>query len=228
MRTLRLDLRHVPPEPCDEPSPAGFVRVQRGMHRAVLLTPEEVDPARPHPLVTALHGAGRQDELLAKLLRDEPDRRRALFLIPRSLHPTWDLIAGPSRGDLDFLEYAYDLIYRRYPIDPGRQSLLGFSDGASYALSVGLSNPRIFSAVAGWAAGFRVIDEAIVRTDDPRPRVLLEYGRHDELFPFDEVAVPMRDELAHLGYPVELRVDETGGHWPREGFLGDALDWLLG
>ena len=35
-----------------------------------------------------------------------------------------------------------------------RQALLGYSDGARYALSVGLSNPHLFRAVMGWAAGF--------------------------------------------------------------------------
>lgn len=55
----------------------------------------------------------------------------------------------------DFLTYAYDLIYRRYPIDAGRHALLGYSDGASYALAVGLSNPHLFRAVMGWAASKR-------------------------------------------------------------------------
>jgi predicted esterase len=165
--------------------------------------------------------------VLAKLTRDEPERRQALFLIPRSLAPTWDLIAGGGRPDLDFLEWAYSLVYRRYPIDPARQALLGYSDGASYALSVGLSNPRVFSAVMGWAAGFRAFDPVAAAGCDRRPRVLLEYGTHDELFPFERVALPMRADLERDGYDVTFRVDEGGRHWPSGSFQREALDWFF-
>jgi poly(3-hydroxybutyrate) depolymerase len=225
--TLALRIEHKPMELRDEASPTGHVSIERGESRAVLLTPGEIDPAKRYPLITVLHGAGRQDEMLVKACRDQPEQRDALFLVPRSLLPTWDLIASPERPDLDFLEYAYDLIYRRYPVDAGRQALLGYSDGASYALSVGLSNPHLFRAVMGWAAGFIALDRTFNVDADPRPSVLLEYGTHDELFPFERVAVPMRDNLRKAGYTVEFRVDQGGRHWPSADFLPEALDWFF-
>jgi phospholipase/carboxylesterase len=225
--TLQLRVEHKAVEPRDEASPTGLVWVERGPHRAALLTPGEIDPERRYPLITLLHGADRQDERLAKAYRDEPEPRQALFLIPRSLDRTWDLIAGDARPDLDFLEFAYDLIYRRYPVDPERQALLGYSDGASYALSIGLSNPRIFSAVMGWAAGFFVLEAGLVSDDDPKPQVLLEYGTHDPMFPFERVALPMRDRLRRAGYQLEFRVDQGGRHWPSGEFRPEALDWFF-
>lgn len=227
MDSLRLELRHKTPEETGEPSPTGHVAVERGSSRAVLLTPPEIDPSRLYPLVTVLHGAGRQDELLVRACRGEPEKRDALFLVPRSLHPTWDLVACDERPDLDFLEWAYDLVYRRYPVDPGRQALLGYSDGASYALSVGLSNPHVFRAVMGWAAGFVALDPRGIGPEQPKPEVLLEYGTHDELFPFERVAKPMRANLESLGYRVEFRVDEGGRHWPSGSFQSEALDWFF-
>jgi len=227
VETLALRIEHKPMEIRDEPSPTGHVSIERGESRAVLLTPSEIDPAKRYPLITVLHGAGRQDEMLVKACRDEPEKRAALFLVPRSALPTWDLIASPERPDLDFLEYAYDLIYRRYPIDAGRQALLGYSDGASYALSVGLSNPHLFRAVMGWAAGFIALDPTFNLDADRKPQVLLEYGTHDELFPFARVAVPMRDNLRKAGYTVEFRVDQGGKHWPSADFLPEALDWFF-
>jgi predicted esterase len=226
--TLALGIQHRSPEAREEPSPTGFVWVERNPGRAILLTPDEIDRSQTYPLVTVLHGAGRQDEQLARVFRDEPERRQALFLIPRSILPTWDLIAGGGRPDLDFLEYAYDLIYRRYPIDPAGQALLGYSDGASYALSVGLTNPRIFSAIMGWAAGFKVTDSEAISPSDPKPRILLEYGTHDPVFPFEQIALPMRDHLRSLGYETEFRVDEGGKHWPSSTFHSEALDWFFG
>ena len=227
VETLRLALRHKTPEPREEALPTGQVRVERGSSRAVLLTPERIDPERRYPLVTVLDGAGHREEMLVEAYREEPAARDALFLVPWSHHPTWDLIASNDRPDLDFLEWAYDLIYRRYPVDPDRQALIGYSDGASYALSVGLSNPRIFRAVMGWAAGFFVLDEACISAGDPKPPVLLEYGTHDQLFPFERVAVPMRERLEQMGYSVNFRVDEGGRHWPSGDFQPEAPDWFF-
>ena len=198
-----------------------------------LLTPDEIDPKRRYPLFTVLHGAGRQDEGLAKSFRHEPNRRQALFLIPRSVEPTWDLIASEGRPDLDFLEYAYDLVYRRYPVDALQQSLLGYSDGASYALSVGLCNASMFRAVMGWAAGFLVLDPPTaeqfkVAIPALRPRIYLEHGTHDQLFDFQTVALPMRDKLQKAGFDVTFSVDEGGRHWPSGTFQDEALDWYFG
>jgi phospholipase/carboxylesterase len=227
VETLRLAIHHKTPEPREEAPPAGPVRVERESRRAVLLTPEEIDPERLYPLITVLHGAGRREEMLIEAYQAEPATRDALFLIPRSQHQTWDLLAAGDRPDLDFLEWAYDLIYRRYPVDPDRQALIGYSDGASYALSVGLSNPGIFRAVMGWAAGFVVFDPTSFSPQDPKPSVLLEYGTQDQLFPFERVAIPMREKLERMGYTVNFRVDEGGRHWPSGDFQPEALDWFF-
>jgi len=206
------------------------VTVEQDPARGVLLTPDEIDPDRLYPLVTVLHGAGRQDELLVRGLRDEAERRQALFFVPRSVAPTWDLIAGGARPDADFLEFAFDLIYRRYPVDAFRQALLGYSDGASYALSIGLSNPSLFSALMAWAAGFAVVDAETQDEDarQPRPRIYLEYGSHDPIFPFEQVALPMRKNLEKAGYDVTFSVDQGGRHWPSGDFQSEALDWFFG
>ena len=186
-----------------------------------------IDPERRYPLFTVLHGAGRQDELLCKGYRAEAAARDALFLIPRSTDFTWDLLTGTNRPDLDFLEQVYAGIYSRLPVDPDRQALIGYSDGASYALAIGLSNPRRFRAVMGWAAGFVAIDGSGIGPDDPKPRILLEHGTHDVVFPFEQVCVPNVELLRRLGYEVDLRIDEGGIHWPKPAFQSLALDWFL-
>lgn len=225
----RLALRAAWHEPTGtEPAPTGSGRITAGPLQAFLLVPRTLDPARRYPLVIVLHGAGRQDELLKKALDGEADRRQALFLIPRSHAATWDLIAGGEDVDLRFLAHCLELVYQRYRVDPARQALLGYSDGASYALAIGLSNPRQFAAVMAWAPGFVAVDPTDLRDDDPKPRVFLEYGTQDPLFPFDRVALPNREALERLGYPLTFRADEGGGHWPSRSFQPDALDWFLG
>ena len=232
MDSLELRVEYPFVESRDAGCETGWVRLEQGAGSAILLTPRDIDPERLYPLFTVLHGAGRQDEMLAKGYRDEPDKRQAFFLIPRSVLPTWDLIASPERPDLDFLEYAYDQLYRRYPIDPLQQVLIGYSDGASYGLSVGLCNSTMFSALLLWAAGFVVLDPPTGERfrngiSEPCPRIYLEYGTHDELFDFETVALPLRDNLRKLGLDVAFSVDEGGRHWPSRSFQTEALDWYF-
>jgi phospholipase/carboxylesterase len=215
------------PEPGRASAGGGVVTISNGPTQGYILLPDVVDPDRSYPLLTVLHGAGRQDEMLVRAYRDEPERRQAAFFIPRSTSPTWDLIVGEDRCDLDFLEHAYAEIYRRVPVDHARQALIGYSDGASYALAIGLSNPRLFSAIMGWAAGFVVFDPAGIAPDDPKPRILLEHGTHDPVFPLEQIAVRNCAILRQLGYEVELRVDEGGVHWPSRSFQSAALDWFF-
>jgi len=75
-------------------------------------------------------------------------------------------------------------------------------------------------------AGFAIVDWPA--PDAPKPRVYLEYGTHDELFPFEHVALPMRASLEQTGCDVTFSVDEGGRHWPSGRFSGEALDWFLG
>jgi poly(3-hydroxybutyrate) depolymerase len=225
--TLALGVTHRLPDRAFEAPPQGVAKIANGTTHAFLLTPPAIDPARRYPLVTVLHGAGRQDELLCRGYRDEAAARDILILIPRSTDATWDLITGSDGPDLAFLARLYDEIYQRLPVDPARQALIGYSDGASYALALGLSNPRVFAAVMGWAAGFVAIDRNVIASDDPRPRILLEHGTHDTLFPFEQVCVPNVELLRRLGYEVELRVDQGGVHWPSAAFQTTALDWFL-
>lgn len=240
MDSLKLKIAHRAPESVDFEVPSGLVWIERGPQRAALYTPDEIDPARSYPLLTVLHGAGRQDEALMRAYRHEAEQRQALVLVARSFHMTWDLIAlgiqggaaltgdAPSaRPDLDFLEYAYDLIYRRYPVDRMRQGLIGYSDGASYGLSIGLSNPGIFCAVMAWAAGFLALESDVAEPGTQRPAVFLEYGTHDELFPFEQVALPMKRHLEELGCALTFVVDEGGRHWPPSEFQPEALDWFF-
>ncbi len=229
METLALRVSHKRPEPVDFEVPTGFVEIQHERSHGVLLTPEEIDPDATYPLVTVLHGAGRMEEAFVKMCRRIPDERQMLVFIPVSVEPTWDLIVRDgTRPDADFLEHAFDLIYRRFPVAEHKQALLGFSDGASYALSLGLSNPALFDALMAWAAGFVAVDGAIVTDDDPKQRVYLEYGTHDELFPFEQVALGMKQSLEQAGHDVTFSVDEGGRHWPSGSFLPEALQWWLG
>ncbi len=58
-------------------------------------------------------------------------------------------------------------------------------------------------------------------------RLYLEYGTHDQLFSFEEIALPMRDNLERAGHDVTFSVDEGGRHRPSGSFQREALDWYF-
>jgi len=71
------------------------------------------------------------------------------------------------------------------------------------------------------------MDRASVGSANKRTRFYLEYGTADPLFPFDRIALPMRENLTRAGYRVEFSVDEGGAHWPSGSFQREALDWYF-
>ncbi len=54
----------------------------------------------------------------------------------------------------------------------------GFSDGASYALSIGLTNGDLFTHVVAFSPGF-----ASPVTYTGKPPVFVSHGTHDEVLP---------------------------------------------
>ena len=104
-----------------------------------------------------------------------------IVLVPDSREATWDVVrTGRFGPDVEFLDRALDLVFARYNVDPTRLVAEGFSDGASYALSLGLLNGDLFTHVIAFSPGFV--------TDGSRrgkPRLFLSHGVHDRVLPID-------------------------------------------
>ena len=62
----------------------------------------------------------------------------------------------------------------------GTVTVCGFSDGASYALSIGLANGDLFGHVLAWSPGFVAPPEFV-----GRPRVFVSHGTDDRVLPID-------------------------------------------
>jgi phospholipase/carboxylesterase len=119
------------------------------------------------PLFIAMHGAGGSgSNWLNYPARAE--ERGMIFLAPDSRSSTWDLIKGGYGADLQFLDQALGYVFNRCNIDPTRITLAGFSDGTTYALSLGMSNGDFFSHLIGYSPGFVVGEDPIVG----RPRII--------------------------------------------------------
>ena len=188
----------------------------RGPH--LLLVPP--GPPRPCPLLVYFHGAGGRAEQGLPLLRDVAAERGLLVLLPTSAAATWDLLLGRVGPDADALDDALGAVFADRPVE--RVAFAGFSDGASYALSLGLANGDLAEAVLAFSPGFADPQQQV-----GTPRVWLSHGTVDAVLPIARCGRRVARLLGQAGY--DFRYEEfDGGHVVLPGLVGDALEWWLG
>ncbi len=166
------------------PTPPVEPPLRPGDHRlgnrrdGVLFVPHGYDPARPAPLVLCLHGAGGAGAHRIGPLRPHAERHGALLIAPDSIGPSWDVIYGGLGPDVRRIDAALAFAFARFAVDPARIAIEGFSDGASYALTLGLANGDLFRRVFAFSPGF-MAPPALVGT----PRVFVSHGNADPVLP---------------------------------------------
>jgi phospholipase/carboxylesterase len=192
--------------------PAGAQKLGLGGERdAVLMIPAGA-PASPLPLLVLLHGAGGSGGNMLRRLGSQVDTAGLAVLSPDSRDPrSWDAIRGSLGPDVDFLNRALTRVFETVDVDPARVSVGGFSDGATYALTVGLINGDLFSRVVAWSPGFYVDDQ--VRG---KPRVFVSHGRDDEILPIARCSRVIVPRLQQRGYQVTYREFDGGHSMPPE------------
>jgi predicted esterase len=177
---------------------------------------------RPAPLVLLLHGAGGHAHDGLRVLLHLADRAGLILLAPASGGSTWDIIAGRRYGpDLALLDAALDHVFGRCAVDPSRLAIGGFSDGASYALSVGLNNGDLFSHVLAFSPGF-----VGPGTRRGRPAVFMSHGTGDTVLPIGPCSRSIAPQLEARGYPLRYR-EFDGGHVIPPEVADEAVDWLM-
>ncbi len=199
-----------------EPVPPGrgTVRVD-GRDLGVCYVPS----APPERLVVLLHGAGGRAGDALGLLLPHAEERRFMLLAPQSVGPTWDVI-GPGYGpDVRRLQQALDRVLDGQATRPAL-AIGGFSDGASYALSLGLVNGDIVDAVLAFSPGF-----AAPTAPTGRPEIFVSHGRADAVLPVDRCSRRIVPALRRAGYPVHYH-EFDGGHVVPPAIVDEALHWL--
>lgn len=165
----------------------------------------------------------------------------AAVLVPFALAHTWDFIhtqgftQGGERGDVAFLSFSMNQARRLCRVDDSRVALLGYSDGASFGLSLALHNPDVFQAAMVWAAGFFAPPPGPPPARPPergarRPRLLLWHGTEDAVFDYRTVSLPLRERLLRSGYALDYRAEEGGRHVcpePPSSFCEESLGFWL-
>jgi predicted esterase len=178
-------------------------------------------PVADHPyrLVLLLHGAGGAPRQALDLLLPVADEQRFLLVAPKASASSWDLIIDGYGPDVRRIDRVLEEITDTYPVE--RFTIGGFSDGASYALCLGLTNGDVFDSVLAFSPGF-----AAPLVTHGQPRVLVSHGTDDPVLPVDRCSRRLVPWLRTLGYGVTY--DEfAGGHELPERVVQAATEWLV-
>jgi predicted esterase len=182
----------------------------------LLLVPERLADAAP--LVVMLHGAGGEPAGVLPFVQTETEARGALVLAPKSGNATWDVIRGGLGPDVRAIDVALAMVFDRFAVDPARIVLAGFSDGASYALTLGLANGLLLRHVAAFSPGFIAAPTRI-----GRPSIFVSHGIDDPVLPIDRCSRRLVPALRDEGYAVDYR-EFPGLHEVPVGMVRAALD----
>ena len=184
----------------------------------VLYVPDTCEPGAA--LLVFLHGAGGSGRRELRPVLAAADRYGIVVAAPDSRSPTWDILAGGFGPDVEFIDGVLDRVVERCDIGEGRYAVGGISDGASYALSLGLSNGDVFAAVVAFSPGFALPGPTV-----GLPRIFVSHGTADRILPIDECSRCLVPALRGAGYAVTYDEFE-GGHEVPPAVADRGFQWL--
>ena len=210
--------------PAATPPDAADAGVAPGVHalgRALRYVPATYRADRPAALAVMLHGAGGTAQHGLSLLRDAADAAGIVLLAPAARQSTWDLLVGGFGPDVERIDAVLGDTLARCAIDPARVAIGGFSDGASYALSLGLGNGDLFSHVVAFSPGFMAPALSV-----GRPRCYVSHGTRDAVLPIARCSRRIVPALERAGHAVRYR-EFDGAHVVPADLAREAAEWLV-
>jgi len=188
-----------------------------------IYVPGSYNKDSPAALAVMLHGAGGQAGHGLDLIRQYADDKNIILLAPASREMTWDIIVKDAfDADVIFLNQALSVVFDNYNIDTNHIAIGGFSDGASYALCLGLSNGNLFTHIIAFSPGFIFSIEKV-----GKPFVFISHGTNDRVLPINPCSRRIVPQLQGLGYTVNYK-EFNGEHEIPQGISASAVDWFLG
>lgn len=180
--------------------------------------PDGWDGETPMPVLLHFHGWGRQGDLIVNHQRisGHTRRRGVLLVAPNGNGRTWDFWQG-GRADVPFAARVLEDVAKRYPIDPERIYVSGYSYGAAMAW-------RYACEAGDGVAALLAVSGSIQQTEDCAQapvEVRHVHGLKDTVMRFP--MGPGGDQT----YPVQLWRDLYGCGASRHVGDWQAVDWLV-
>jgi phospholipase/carboxylesterase len=217
----RLRARAGPPSSKNAAVSTGLHPVGLGSTRdGLLYVPAGYGEIAPAPLALTLHGAGGSARSGISHFLHLADTAGVVLLAPESRGRTWDVLVGGYGPDVEFIDRTLEWAFDRLALDTRRLAITGFSDGASYSLSLGLTNGDLFTHVIAFSPGFMV-----PASRRGKPPVFVSHGTHDRVLPIERCSRRIVPQLDRAGYQVRYR-EFDGPHAVPESIAREALRWF--
>jgi phospholipase/carboxylesterase len=190
-----------------------------GKRDAILQLPTTMT-STPIPLLVLLHGAGGSADGIVRRLGAAADEAGVAVLAPDSRDSTWDAVRDGFGRDVTFVNRALERVFDMVAVDPARIAAGGFSDGATYALSLGLINGDLFRRIVAFSPGFVV--------DGPphgKPQLFISHGTADRILPIDRCSRVIVPAMRKRGHEVTFREFDGGHEIPAE-IARDGMRWV--
>lgn len=199
--------------------------IEPGDRDAILHLPKRDAPL---PLLMMLHGATQNAEDMFWYLGSTHEEAGVAVLAPNSRDTTWDAIGGSFGPDVEYLNRALERVFQTAAIDSARICIGGFSDGASYALALGLINSDLFSGIAAFSPGFVPLDSAaqIEILGNKKPRCFISHGTHDHILPIDSCGRRIAAGLKSRDFDVTFR-EFDGDHEIPADVAREGMKWVV-
>jgi len=210
------------PRPDATTSAAGTHALGLDQGRDGLLQMPSHPATGPLPLVVLLHGATGSAQGILRRVGPAADDAGVAVLAPDSRSGTWDAIQGRFGPDVVFMNRALQQVFETVAVDPARVAIGGFSDGATYALALGLMNGDLFHRVAAFSPGFLIDGQA-----QGRPEFFISHGRADNILPIDQTSRVIVPTLKRHGYTVTFR-EFDGVHEVPAAIAAEGMRWIAG
>lgn len=195
----------------------------RARRDGLIYTPRSYDHGQPAPLCIIMHGAGGNAKgALFPPLEDIAEKTGIILLSPQSQSSSWDVIRGGYGPDIQVLDETLKSVFERYTIDPHQCSIGGFSDGASYALSVGTTNGDLFTHIVAFSPGFMRPGSLV-----GKPKIYISHGTSDEVLSIDYCSRRLAPRLQKQGYDVKYH-EFDGPHTVPSSICQEGMQWFLG
>jgi phospholipase/carboxylesterase len=215
-------LAYARPATASDPVRIGEQPLKLGSDRdGMLFIPRGYKADVPAPLVLMLHGAGSTGRGVSYTF-EIADELGVIVLAPDSRdEATWDLLLHGYGEDVEFIGLALKDTYARCNVDRKRMAMAGHSDGASYALSLGLGTGDTFGRIMAFSPG--VMQPAEVHG---KPRIFISHGLSDPIMPIEVTSRRFVPRLKKLGYDVTFREYE-GRHGVPPAVVREGFEWFI-
>lgn len=180
------------------------------------------DLTGPAPLIVLLHGAGGDARNFIDEFKRQAEERRLILLSVQSNGRTWaQRKPQDDEADVANIKAAISGLAARVPFEPERTTVLGFSDGASYALSVGMAYPDLFRTIVAFSPGYAFAPRKL----DTDQRIFIAHSRRDPILPAENTRQMVKG-LERAGFTPEVHWF-NGGHEIDPQLKKAAFDFAL-